>query len=172
MTETIDTVDQNISNRRPTLLTVLCVLTFVVSAYYLFSGILGLFVADSFDQSQWDQISEEVGEALNDADENSAQLMETVMAAVSQTVTNAIENAFILSFIEILVALLSGLGAYWMWSLRKNGFWIYTAAKVVGVAVPMFFLGFNIVTVAYYGFALFVGIVFIILYATTRKHMT
>ena len=172
MTETIDTVDQDISSKRPALLTVLCVLTFVVSAYYLFSGIFALFVSDSFDQSQWDQISEQVSEALNDADENSARIMETVMAAVSQTVTNTIENAFMLGLAEIFVALLSGFGAYWMWSLRKNGFWIYTAAKVIGVAVPIFLLGFNIVTMAYYGFALFVGIVFIILYATTRKHMT
>jgi hypothetical protein len=172
MNETIDTVEEYNARKRPSLLTVLCVLTFVVSAYYVFSGIFGLFVAENFDQSQWDQISEQVGEALNDADENSAQIMETVMAAVSQTVTNAIENALLLGLTEIFVALLSAFGAYWMWSLRKSGFWIYTAAKVVGVAVPLILLGFNIVTIALYGFALFIGIIFIILYATTRKHMT
>ncbi len=171
MIEPIDHQEEFIDRKRPNMLTVLCILTFVVSAYYIFSGIISLFFRHSFDPGQWDQVSQQVGEALENADQSSAKMMETVMTAMSETISNAIQYAVTLGIVEIVVALLSAYAAYLMWKLRKSGFWIYTAAKIVGLVVPLVLLGINIITIAATVFAIVIGLIFVVLYAVNRKYM-
>jgi hypothetical protein len=168
--EIVDQV-QPIESKRPTFLTVLCIITFAVSAYYVFDGFLTIFVSKSFDPSQWEAISEQVEEAMQGADPGAAQVMETIMQAVSETTTRAINHATSLGIVTLIVALLSAYGAFLMFNLRKIGFTIYTAAKIVGIVVPMVLLGFNLLTIIIYSFAAVVGLIFIILYAVNRKHM-
>lgn len=159
-------------SKRPTFLTVLCIITFAVSAYYLFDGVLTIFVSKSFDTSQWDMISEQMEEALEGAEPGAAQMVETVMEAVSETTVRAINNATTLGLITFFVALLSAYGAYLMFNLRKIGFTIYTAAKIVGIVVPLIILGVNFLTIILYSIAAVIGLIFIILYAVNRKYMT
>lgn len=167
-------VDQSAvtESKRPTFLTVLCILTFAVSAYYLFDGVLTIFVSKSFDTSQLDMISAQMEEALDGAEPGAAEMVETVMEAVSETTTKAINNATTLGLITLFVALLSAYGAYLMFNLRKIGFTIYTAAKIVGIVIPLMILGFNFLTILIYSIAAVIGLIFVILYAVNRKYMS
>ncbi len=171
MNETIDYNEGMAPKKRPTLLTILCILTFLVSGYTLVTGVIGIFSTKSFDQAQWHEISEQVAESLAGADENSARIVEEVLASASITVERGIYHGTTLNLIAILVALASAYGAYLMWNLRKSGFVFYTLAKIVGILVPLILLGFNVITIVVYGFATVVTVVFIILYNINRKYM-
>ncbi len=171
MNETIDYNEALVSKKRPTLLTILCILTFLVSGYTLITGVIGIFSTKSFDQAQWEQISEQVAESIAGADENSARIVDEVLASASITVERGIYYATTLSLIAILIALVSAYGAYLMWNLRRSGFVFYTIAKIVGIIVPLVLLGFNVITMVVYGFATVIGVILIILYNVNRKYM-
>jgi len=172
--DSLDVVDEiaDRDQKRPTFLTVLCILTFAVSAYYIFDGTLTIFVSKSFDSTQWHTVMQEVDEALKDADPSTAQMLESFMGSLSQTIERTIENANLLGIITIFVALLSGYGAYLMYKLDRRGFAVYVGAKIVGIVLPLILLGFNLVTGVAYGFAAVIGMIFIILYGVNRKYMS
>ncbi|HKL02729.1 MAG TPA: hypothetical protein VJ911_03605 [Cryomorphaceae bacterium] len=159
-------------NKRPTFLTVLCILTFVVSGYNFFESAFGLFVTDSFDQSQWTEISEQMSEAMNDVDSESREVIERMMNAASETIVAGMENAMVLGLVEMLAAALSVIGALLMFKLKMGGYYTYILAKLVGVIVPLAILGVNLLTGIIFGFAAFVSIVFIILYGLNAKHLS
>ncbi len=163
--------DSYTESRRPTMLTVLCIITFAVSAYYLFEGTLTIFMSKTFDSSQWQVVIDQMNEALDGADPQSAKFLESIMDSVSITIERSINNSTLLGLIAILVALVSAYGAYLMFNLKRIGFTIYTGAKIAGIILPLIILGFNIVTILVYLFAAIVGLIFVILYGVNRKHM-
>ncbi len=58
-----------------------------------------------------------------------------------------------------------------MWNLQKQGFTIYTAATIIGLLFPLFFLGFNFMSIMALGMGGFFGVLFIVLYGLNLKHM-
>lgn len=171
--QTIDTTEEfNLEqNKRPTFLTVLCILTFIVSGYNFFESVFGLFISESFDESQWAEISQQMSEAMDDVDPQSREIVEKMMNAASETIVAGMENAMALGLVDMLAAALSIVGAILMFKLNKIGYYTYIAAKIVGVVVPLTILGVNLLTGMIFGFAAFVSIVFIILYGLNVRHM-
>lgn len=160
-----------IPKRRPTFLTVLCILTFAASAYYVFDGITTIFASKTFDEGQWNEITAQLEDALNEADPETSKILERILDDVSVTVRRGIKQATNLGLISIAVALLSALGAYLMMNLNRKGFTIYVGAKIFGIILPLVLLGVNFLTGMIYIFSALVSAVFIILYAVNRKHM-
>ncbi len=170
--QAIDSTEESPAKKgRPTFLTVLCILTFIVSGYNFFEAGFGLFVADSFDQSQWTEISQQMSEAMNDVDSQSREVIETMMNAASETIVAGMENAMVLGLIDMLAAALSVIGAILMFKLKKTGYYAYVFAKIIGIIVPLTILGVNLLTGIIFGFAAFVSVVFIILYGLNLKHL-
>ena len=83
----------------------------------------------------------------------------------------AAEHAKPLGITALVLSLISLYGVWLMWNLQKQGFWYYTVASILGVLVPLYFLGFNMVAIMGLGFGAFVSILFIVLYAVNLKHM-
>jgi TctA family transporter len=108
---------------------------------------------------------------MAEEDPDAAKMMEGFMKSASDMVSKAIENAGWIASFELIVALLSAFGAFLMFRLRKTGFWIYLVAKVLGILTILLFMGVNILTVSIASFALFVGLIMIVLYAVNLKHM-
>lgn len=156
---------------RTNFLTVLCVLTFVVSGYYFFKGVGGLIVGSQFSSSDWAGVSEGLEELMANADEKPVAFMQKLLDAAGETVNAAMEHVVALGVTGLVVSLLSVLGAIMMWRLRKNGFYLYLIAKLIGVIVPIMLIGVNILTASYYGFALFISIVMFILYGMNLRYM-
>ncbi len=161
----------SVSKRRPTFLTVLCILTFAASAYYFFEGVTTIFSSKSFDEGQWKEIATQLEEGLSQADPQTSKFLERVLDDVSVTVSRGINKSTTLGIITIAVALLSALGAYLMLNLNRKGFTVYVAAKIFGIILPLVILGINIVTGFIYALSALVSALFIILYAVNRKHM-
>lgn len=168
---TVDTTDDLVAAKRPTFLTVLCILTFVVSGYHLIMAVIGLFTSNSFDPDQWQDISNQMGEAMSGADSASQEMAARMMDALSSMMQAGIANAVTLGITAILASALSILGAYWMFQLKKIGYYTYIVAKVVGIIIPLFIFGFNILTLMMYGFIALIAVLFIVLYGINRKYM-
>ena len=169
--ETVDFQPGQGEASRPAFLTVLCILTFLASAYYFFTSLVGIFISKDFDTNEWDTLSEQVAESMSDADETTSQMMQSAMEALAETTAKTIENATVLGLITMLVAVLSAFGAYEMYKLNRRGFGIYAAAKFIGIVVPLVILGANMVTLIGYTVALIAGLIMLFLYSINRKYM-
>ncbi len=67
--------------------------------------------------------------------------------------------------IGLILSIASLVGAIQMWKLKKTGFYIYTAANVIGILLPVFFgLGFSAI-------GAIIPVLFIVLYGLNLKHM-
>lgn len=173
--ETLDTVDAQeilINTRRPTFLTVLCIITFVVSGYNLVMAIVGLFSDKSFDPAQWQDISAQMADAMSGTDAASQEMAIRLMEAISSMMQAGIENATTLGLTAVAASAISILGAYLMFNLKQIGYYTYILAKVIGVLIPLIIFGVNIVTLMMYGFIALIGVLFIILYGINRKYMS
>lgn len=168
---TVDTPDNLVTAKRPTFLTVLCILTFVVSGYHLIMAIVDLFSSKSFDPTQWQEISNQMAEAMAGTDSASQEMASRMMDALASMMQAGIDNALTLGIIAIVASGLSILGAYWMFNLKKIGYYTYIVSKVVGILIPLFIFGVNILTIMMYGFIALIAILFIVLYGVNRKYM-
>jgi len=111
---------QNITNNkptRPTLLTVLCILTFIGS---------GISTVSFFMVSV---------------------LYEPIMEQFKVLYANMPEASFLLEaprdffVISFILSAASVAGAILMWNLRKIGFHVYTSSQIVYLLIPLFYFG-------------------------------
>lgn len=96
-----------------------------------------------------------------------ANMMESAIALAEKSA----ENAKPLGYVALATSLLSLLGVWLMWNLRRMGFGIYVVASLLGLLVPFAFLGFDLMTFIGLGVGGFITVLFIILYAVNLKHM-
>jgi len=105
--------------KRPQLLTILCILSFVMCGISILSNIWGLY------QSQPEVMQKNI-EQLRAFNPEMADQME------NQILTMA-ENPYskIAPYLAFAYTLLSFLGVMMMWNLKKNGFYIYAIAEIL-----------------------------------------
>ena len=154
---------------RPTLLTVLCVLSFIGGGWAIISGIMTVLnpMGDVEKvQAQFEQAMEGMDEL--GSDNPMAGLMEGAMEAALK----AAENAVPMSIANMVLAAIGLLGVWMMWNLRKTGFYLYTLASILALGVPFYFLGGGLLAMMSVGVGGFISLVFIILYGINLKHMS
>jgi len=145
MEETTPQLLPETNSKRPNLLTILCILTFVGSGLNLFSSIM---VAAFFDQ--FAVLAQDFGEKFN------LPGMELFLEAKPLY--------FLASALGYAIAIT---GAIMMFRLKKIGFHIYTTAQILLILVPMYFFhmsGPSILDIILSG-------TFVILYSTNLKIM-
>lgn len=157
---------ETVQPKRPTFLTVLCILTFVGSSYALISGIISYFNADSVSK-----IVESAQSKMHDENKNSdgnglaSKMMKNV--AVMSNPDN-IRNT---SLGNIVTSVFCLLGAFLMWKLNRTGFYIYVLGTLIGIIIPFYLYGSNFLTNIAAGTAGFIGLLFVIFYAMNLKSM-
>lgn len=154
---------------RPTLLTILCILSFIFGAFGLYSGISTAFT----DQPKQDleeakvEMEKQMAEVQGPGAEMAQKMMDQALAMAEKQV----ENATPLGISGLLLSAISLLGVWMMWNLRKMGFWLYVLASVASLIMPIVFLGGGLMTFLSVGFMGVIAIIFIVLYAVNLKHM-
>lgn len=146
--------------KRPTFLTVLCILTFIGSALALVSAIYGYFTVQAsaamFDTSM---------QGIDGVDQTG------MMSELQNTMKKAVDNALPNLIIGVLCALLCLFGAIQMWKQLKMGFYIYCVGELVP-PIAGFFLGAGGMIGS---IGVIVGLVlagvWVTLYAVNLKHM-
>jgi hypothetical protein len=155
--------------QRPTLLTVICILSFIAGAVGLWSGYRNAFTSAPQEAIEEARVKMEEAQAQM-GDANMPMMQEMFDSAIIMA-EKAAEHAREMGYGEIFFALISLFGVWNMWNLKKMGFWIYLAATIGGLAMPLAFLGGGLMTIIGLGFSGLISVVFIILYAVNLKHM-
>ncbi|MCZ4694189.1 hypothetical protein DWB61_05215 [Ancylomarina euxinus] len=158
-----------VPKKRPTFITVLCILSLIGSGGF---GLLQpLYQYVTFDKTYPDKLAqiEEGLERMEDAGMDSGFLYETAQNGLLILEKTA-ENLGPMTATNILFALLSLLGIFLMFKLKKNGFYLYSAVNLFWMLVPLYFIGMEVGMMTL-GIGGFITILFIILYAVNLKHM-
>ncbi|MEE4259372.1 MAG: hypothetical protein V2I62_06410 [Bacteroidales bacterium] len=139
----------NEAAKRPELLTILCILTFIGSG--------SSFIANGFLYLTFDQVKEIIGqqEALN-----------FLGSEIDLSFLLAIKPIFFL--IQALLYVLSVFGAFQMFQLHKIGFHLYTVAQILLLIFPKIFIPM----LPFPFFELMVSTVFIFLYYKNLQFMS
>jgi hypothetical protein len=153
---------------RPTLLTVLCILSFIGGAWGIISGIQSL---TSNSAAEMAEMQAQMDEARSQMGDEASGMVGGMMDGAMEIAQKAAENAVPIGITTIVLALVSILGVWQMWNLKKSGFYLYTVAALLGLAVPLFFMGFSMMALMSVGIAGIFSILFIILYAMNLKYM-
>ena len=155
--------------KRPTFLTVLCILTYVGVGIGLIMSVVawwGLHAA----QAMMDA-SVSMAEGMADAsgqDLSSMPGMEEAMASANA----AVKWANVTLITSLIGNLLCLFGALQMWKLKKTGFFIYVVGELAPVIVSAILIGGS----AFGGMSLVMGavfpVLFVILYGLNLKHLS
>ncbi|MEO8412369.1 MAG: hypothetical protein ABI472_01865 [Ginsengibacter sp.] len=160
---------------RPTLLTVLCILTFIGSGWAIVSSAWTYSTASTSAK----MISAASMGKMNDTTFHKDSVMQgaiqkkrsifgqKVMMTVSKMMT--VDNIRKSAVGAIVSALFTLLGAILMWNFKRTGFYLYIAGIIIGIALPFYLYGNNLMAVGISSFSSFFGLVFIALYALNIK---
>jgi hypothetical protein len=154
---------------RPTFLTVLCILTFVGAGIGFLGAVYGLATIQStiaqLEQSR-DSLSElgaSFGDGFNDM--LTSQIEVTKKYGLISAILNTVGNGLCL------------LGAYWMWSLKKNGFYVYNIGQILPLIASFGLMGgmdlgmFAGLAVGAMIVGAMIPVAFIVMYGLNLKHM-
>lgn len=153
--------------KRPVFLTVLCILTFIGSSFGLIGGIYGFLTAKVTATAM-----QSIGSMNNfgDDDNPGSKVAKTVMTGLQDVYT--VKNLQTNAAAGIAAGILCLLGAFWMWGLKKKGFYSYVAGTAIGAGVPIVVFGLgNIFLLGATIFGALFGVVFCVMYALNLKHM-
>ena len=162
---------------RPTLLTVLCVLTFIGSSWLFLTNIYAYATAAKTAQmiSSVKNISQKDSAIVNDSSVQHAGRKrefffgKRIMLSVSKMMT--VENIRKNAIGNIISALFTLVGAIIMWQLKRSGFYLYIAGTIIGISVPFFLYGINVMSIGISFFLGFFGLIFIALYSLNIKSL-
>lgn len=153
---------------RPTLLTVICIISFIMGAIGIYSGVKNLIMDPVAERAKLEQTMAEQVAKIGD---NSNEMTTRLMDSAHEVGVKGIENAKPIGIAGVVLSLLSLFGVWQMWNLKKSGFWLYLLATIGGLAVPLVYLGGGMLALASVGFVGFFSVIFVILYAVNLKHM-
>lgn len=161
---------------RPTLLTVLCILTFIGSGWLIVGNVWSYSMASQsvkmFSSAvvrRQNDSTLQKDSVLRGGQKNRSIFGEKLMGSVSKVMTE--ENIRKSAIGKIISGLFTLIGALLMWRLRRIGFYLYIGGIVVGLVVPFYLYGNNLLAMGISSFSSFFGLVFIALYALNIKSL-
>ena len=131
------------AEKRPTFLTVLCILSFIAAGFAIVGYVL-LITAMGAVSSLASGLEDLGGEATYTG------------PSVAMTWTY-----IIVGFVTVLISLF---GVIKMWKLQKIGFYLYVAANVISIVMGIIYSGFGVTSLVF-------PAVFIVLYGLNLKHL-
>ncbi|HUS00822.1 MAG TPA: hypothetical protein VMY77_03805 [Chitinophagaceae bacterium] len=157
--------------QRPTFLKVLCILTFIGSSYAIISSTITYFNADMFSKKIVEtksEINRDVQHQRKSTPESNAFKSKMMNNMAVMTEPGNLRKSSIGTIISSVFCLI---GAILMWRLNRKGFYIYVVGTIIGIAVPLYVFGNNLITALSVGIGALIGILFVIFYAMNLKSM-
>ncbi|MEZ4756736.1 MAG: hypothetical protein R2817_07910 [Flavobacteriales bacterium] len=162
-------MDNTTNGQRPTFLTVLCIISFLWAAYGLYQSAKSAFT---------DAPIRELEEARLQAEADMAELEGPALEMAGPMIESSLEmlqksvdNAEPIGYTGLLQGVLTLLGVWMMWGLRKLGFWLYAGAGAIGLVSMVLFFGTSGAAMVALLVMGFLTILFIVLYAIHLKYM-
>jgi hypothetical protein len=162
---------------RPTLLTVLCILTFIGSGWLILSSIWGYtqapktarMFATTVAFRDHDSALQNDSAITQTKSKKKSRFGEKMMFSLSNIMTE--DNLRKSALGAIASGICTLFGALLMWWQKRNGFYLYITGVLVGIIVPFCLYGNNLVAIGISSFSSFFGLIFIALYALNIKSM-
>ena len=144
---------------RPTFLTVLCILTFIGSGWGLINNLfqLVMFTPERL-VAQIQQITNMAGA------ETQPSWVSSIMSSSLEVLQTTIMHGKAIYSLSALCAVISLIGAFMMYKLKRNGFYLYTIAQIGQLFILPIYSGWNNVVLISMAMSGFLALVFIILY--------
>ncbi len=160
---------------RPTLLSVLCILTFIGSTWgiltnlwaYSTAGKTAKMFSDIRHNNIPDSISKSDSVIYKVGDKKRSMFGEKMMFTLTNSFTAEKIRQNALGVIASAIFTLSG--ALLMFRMRRPGFYLYIGGVLIGTIVPFYLFGNNLLAIGISSFSNFFGLVFIALYALNFK---
>ena len=156
--------------KRPTFLTVLCILTFIGSGYGIINGTITYFNADRVAKTMVAANSEIKKDIRKDKNDPEGNVFATKVVDDMSVMANP-DNLRNSSLGSIIASVICLAGALLMWRLNRKGFYLYVLGTIIGIVVPFYVFGNNFLTALSVGIAAFIGVLFVIFYAMNLKSM-
>ena len=158
------------ANKRPTFLTVLCILSFIGGAWGIIGGVMNMSAGAGTEALS--EMSTQMEEAKAQMGDDAASgVAGSMMDAAADVAMKAAANAKQIGISNIVLAIISLLGVWMMWNLKKNGFYLYTIAWTGGCSSFADKVQCVCQSILSVGVGGLIGVVFIILYGMNLKHM-
>ena len=162
---------------RPSLLTVLCILTFIGSGWAVLSNIWAYRSASDTAKAFSSVVTINSNDSTSQGDsavregggERRKLFARNIMFSASKFMTA--DNIRKKAIGSIISGILTLLAAILMWQLNKKGFYIYIAGILFEIIVPVYLYGTNIMSFGITFLSGFFGLLFIALYALNIKSM-
>lgn len=150
---------------RSTLLTVLCILTFIGSGWSALSNLFQLLFFNAADMSMQMQQFSTMGEG------DMPGIMGMLFSSSNQLLATIVQHGTAIYSLGFLFSLLSLSGAILMFKLKKIGFIVYVFAQIASLLIMPCFAGFTMVVMVSMFTSLLFSVLFIVLYAVNLKQM-
>lgn len=160
---------------RPSFLTWLCILTFIGSGWAIISSAYTYVSANKYANILSQQTVANTDSTYVDStgavhkihDRNLfAEKMKTSFGKILDK-----DNLKKDAIGKFIAALLTLAGALCMWNLKRYGFYIYIGGVIIGIIIPFYLYGNDLIAVGATSFGNFFGLIFIALYALNLKSM-
>jgi hypothetical protein len=156
-------------NARPTLLTVVGILSFIGLGYRILTGLINATLGTA--TSSIAPFLEEVFE--NEADLSDVpESLQGFIEGIFDAVTKLMGHISGIYLTIVLLAIVALLGVILMWKLKKTGFYIYATSRSLIAFVPFIYIGYNMVSMLWFVSSIVFGILFIVLYSLNLKEMS
>jgi hypothetical protein len=157
------------TGQRPVFLTVLCILSFIGGSWGVLEGVRNAFT--NAPEEEVEEARTAIEEAMTQVEGAGADFALKMMEEGLVMAEQAAANAVPLGYIGLITSLLGLAGVWFMWNLKKSGFYLYAAASLGGLLLPFAFIGFGMMGLLGLGLGGFISVLFIVLYAIHLKYM-
>ncbi len=166
MEENVTTIEA--PKKRSTFLTVLCILSFIGSGGGLLYSVYQYATFESTYPAQMEKLTTAL-EQLEDAGIDSGFMYKSAENGII-TLEKMSQNLELVSGSQCLALLLSLIGVFLMFKMKKNGFYLYTLVNYFGLLVPLVLIDFDaaLTNVMIGGV---ITTIFVIMYAVNLKQM-
>ena len=157
-------------NIRPPFLTYLCITTFIVSAFFIWTSAGSVLSDTNIDKNQLEEVFDQVKDQIEASAKNEVEAQKA-----TEIFDKMLPDFDVVKFKNyhignLISALLSLIGAVLMWGLNKKGMWLYFLGTAITIIAP-FFIFDSILAYAFSLFFGFFGLIFSLLYYTNFKNI-
>jgi hypothetical protein len=164
--------------KRPSFLTVLCILTFIGSGWAILSSVWSYataketvnMITHTQQRNTHDSLSKKDSIRLQKQKESAGYIIGKKISASAKTMFT-VDNIHKKSIGDLIAAIFTLTGAIFMWFQKRRGFYLYIIGVAIGIALPFYLYGNDLLTVGIASFSAFFGLLFIALYALNLKTM-
>jgi hypothetical protein len=151
------------ASQRPTLLTVICILSFIWAGFAIIGSGLGYVGMKMMASGAVEEMVAQSGDA------NAMAQIEEAQAKMEESGLDAGQLANLMLVVMALSVVVL-IGVIMMWKLKRTGFFVYTGAQVVSALSPVLMGGKMDMSAMGMG-SLGLTVLFIVLYGMNLKHM-